>query len=127
MNAAQKLAPQTNLERAVARWLNSEAKDNESDIVSLLKDLQQGCQSGIVGHLIYHKDTVRFYKRHRKEIDALLAENMESSGEYDLGTLFTNWDNTDPLAREDANQNILAWFGFEETASILAARAGIEI
>ena len=25
------------------------------------------------------------------------------------------WDKEDPLAAEDFNQNLLAWFGFEET------------
>ena len=49
--------------------------------------LHNGCCSGVVSELIYYYDTVRFYK----------------------------WDKEDPLAQDDFNQNLLAWFGFEET------------
>ena len=36
--------------------------------------LHYGCQSGIVGELIYYSDTVRFYKQYRQEINALLYD-----------------------------------------------------
>lgn len=99
----------------------------------MLKDLfYGGCSSGMVSHLIYYTDTVKFYKTHRREISALLKETMESIGEHDLSKIFSNtksmtWDAEDPLAQEDGNRNILAWFGFEETARILADRNGIEV
>ena len=32
--------------------------------------LHYGCQSGVVGELIYSSDTVRFYKQYRQEINA---------------------------------------------------------
>ena len=33
-----------------------------------------------------------------------------------MSELFGNkWDKEDPLGRDDYNQNLLAWFGFEET------------
>ena len=31
--------------------------------------LHYGCQSGVVGELIYYSDTVRFYKQYRQEIN----------------------------------------------------------
>ena len=34
--------------------------------------LHYGCQSGILGELIYYADTVRFYKQYRQEINDLL-------------------------------------------------------
>ena len=78
--------------------------------------LDHGCQSGIVGELIYYSDTVRFYKQYRQEINALLYELMDSTGLYAPSELFGNkWDKEDPLAQDDYNQNLLAWFGFEET------------
>ena len=78
--------------------------------------LYYGCQSGTVGFLIYYSDTVRFYRRYREEIDTLLYEEMEDIGLYSPAELFGNkWDKEDPLGREDYNQNLLAWFGFEET------------
>ena len=78
--------------------------------------LHYGCQSGAVGFLIYYSDTVRFYKQYRQEIDSLLYEIMDSTGLYSPKDIFgKNWDNEDPLGRDDYNQNMLAWFGFEET------------
>ena len=78
--------------------------------------LHYGCQSGVVGELIYYSDTVRFYKQYRQEINALLYEIMNDTGLYAPSELFGDkWDNEDPLAQDDFNQNLLAWFGFEET------------
>ena len=78
--------------------------------------LHYGCQSGVVGELIYYSDTVRFYKQYRQEINALLYETMNGTGLYAPSELFGDkWDKEDPLAQDDYNQNLLAWFGFEET------------
>ena len=78
--------------------------------------LHYGCQSGVVGELIYYSDTVRFYKQYRQEINELLYRLMEEMGSYAPSDLFGDkWDKEDPLAQDDYNQNLLAWFGFEET------------
>ena len=77
--------------------------------------LHYGCQSGIVGELIYYSDTVAFYKQYRQEINDLLYEIMNETGLYSPTELFGDkWDKEDPLAQYDYNQNLLAWFGFEE-------------
>ena len=78
--------------------------------------LNYGCQSGTVGFLIYYSDTVAFYKRYKDEINALLYEAMDNCGLYSPSDLFgEKWDKEDPLATDVYNQNLLAWFGFEET------------
>ena len=78
--------------------------------------LNYGCQSGTVGFLIWYSDTVQFYKKHQAEINELLYTLMQETGLYSMKELFGDkWDETDPLAIEDYNQNLLAWFGFEET------------
>ena len=60
--------------------------------------------------------TVRFYNQYKEEIDGLLYELMYKTGLYTPSDLFGDkWDKEDPLAAEDFNQNLLAWFGFEET------------
>jgi len=127
MNAARKLDPKTNLERAVARWLNSKAKDYKTGLRGVLKDLENGCESGIVSHLIYTKDTVAFYKRHRLEICELVTEYVNRNYADSPSQLFTagRWDKEDPFALEDGNQNLLAWFAFEEKAWVLGTRAGM--
>ena len=78
--------------------------------------LKHGCQSGIVSQLIYYSDTIRFYNRYKNEINALLYELMDGTGLYAPSELFGDkWDKEDPLAQNTFNQNLLAWFGFEET------------
>ena len=120
-----KLNPETTLERHVAKWLRSEARDREGSIKSVFGDLSHGgCASGMVGHLIWHSDTVRFYRRHAREIDAMLRDLCNDCG-CQPGDLFARagWDDSDPLAREVTNRNILAWFGFEEAARRLVESA----
>ena len=95
----------------ISRW------HDYSDKVYIFTDvLYHGCQSGIVGELIYYSDTVRFYKQYRDEINELLYNTMSETGLYAPSDLFgEKWDKEDPLAQDIYNQNLLAWFGFEET------------
>ena len=78
--------------------------------------LHNGCCSGVVSELIYYYDTVRFYKHYRQEINEMLYNIMNETGLYAPSELFGDkWDKEDPLAQDICNQNLLAWFGFEET------------
>ncbi len=87
------------------------------DKTNIFKDvLYHGCQSGVVGALVWYSQTTAFYKKYREQINALLAETMDNTGIYNLSELFgERWDKEDPLATDVCNQNLLAWFGFEET------------
>ena len=82
-----------------------------------------GCVSGMINELIYYRDTVSFYNKHKAEIDTLVYDMMEATGVDSLHNLFCNqWDRSDPLGNEDYNQNQLAWFGYEETVQQIAAQ-----
>lgn len=88
--------------------------DDKKDIV--LNVLNDGCQSGFVGHLVFYNQTTAYYKEHKEEINELLYNIMDDCGIYVPSELFGDkWDKEDPLALYQYNQNILAWFGFEET------------
>ena len=64
---------------------------------------------------------MRFYKQYRSEINELLYDTMNGTGLYAPSDLFGDkWDKEDPLAQECHNQNLLAWFGFEETLRNIA-------
>ena len=68
--------------------------------------LHYGCQSGVVGELIYYSDTVRFYKQYRQEINELLYRLMKEMGSYAPSDLFGDkWDKEDPLA-QDVNKKL---------------------
>lgn len=118
----------TRLERHVQNWINEHSTGYESGVEGVLKDLfEGGCQSGMVGHLIYYIDTVKFFQTHRREISALLSELIADTGEPPEKLFGDKWDKSDPFAQETLNRNLLAWFGFEETARHLAGRNEIEI
>lgn len=120
-----KLNPTTKLERAVAKWLRSQGRDYDDGIKGAARDLfHGGCASGVVSDLIYYTDTVKFYKRHADEIDGLIKTFCDDTG-CTLNDL-NGWDDTDPLGREIYNRNVLAWFGFEQTARNLCNEAGLD-
>ena len=122
------LDPRTPMEKNVTRWANAHAADYNNGIEGVFKDLfYGGCQSGMVSHLIYYKDTLTFYRKHRQEIESMLAEMMnEMDADSPAGLFGDKWDKSDPFARETSNRNLLAWFGFEEAARRLCDRAGID-
>ena len=97
--------------------------DSYSDDESFIKgmeDLQRyGCVSGMIGSLIYYDDTNKFYDKYKEEINELLSNLIEGTG-LSMQELFGDkFDNEDPLVLDYSNKNLLAWFGFEETANSL--------
>lgn len=95
-----------------------DARENGESYLSEVT--QYGCQSGVVGRLIYYADTMRFYTDYHEAIAALLHELIEQTG-CQPHQLFHDWDETDPLATDVHNQNLLAWFGYEQIASRLVS------
>ena len=115
-NVKQLKVDATPLKKRVCNYVIDEW-GNYDDKKNIFTDvLNYGCQSGMVGFLIWYSDTVRFYKQYKQEIDDLLYNLMYETGIYSLPELFGNkWDKEDPLGNSDFNMNLLAWFGFEET------------
>lgn len=75
------------------------------------------CIGSGVKKLIYYSDTINFYKTYQDEINSLLADDFLSIGTRDMVQLFgDSWDEKDPLALEENNRNLLAWYGYEEIA-----------
>jgi len=116
----------TPLEKKVQSIVSQETKDSYSgDIEAYLGDLfRNGCISGMVNCLIYYADTLKWYKTYIEDINQLLVD----TGASNMSSIFgKGWDKEDPLCLDTQNQNLLAWFSFEETARTLAERSGIEI
>lgn len=88
-----------------------------------IKDvLQYGCQAGTVSELIYYKDTTAFFERHRAEIIGMLREIMRGVGIKSPAEIFgVSWDEDDYFCEDIYNQNLLAWFGYEETLRKVAS------
>ena len=87
----------------------------QENIIARLNDISHGLSSGIVGRLIYYADTCQFFEKFKYEIGQLLDEFIDCTG-CDLSQSFRDWDKSDPLALHTHNQNLLAWFAYEEIA-----------
>ena len=104
------------LEKRVCSYVIDKWSDYDDKKHIFTDVLYYGCQSGTVGFLIYYSDTVAFYNKYKEEINTLLYDVMGSTGLNSMSDLFgKNWDNEDPLCIDCYNQNLMAWFGFEET------------
>lgn len=102
--------------RHVCSWVIERWSDYSNKDYIFRDVLEHGCVSGVVSELIWYSQTTAFYKRYREEINELLKDCMYSTGLYSMKDLFgKNWDDEDPLIIDTHNQNLLAWFGFEET------------
>ena len=61
----------------VIEWIESRIEDYDN-IEDIFNDLfTGGCQSGIVTDLIYYEDTLKFYNKHKYEIEIFIDEILE--------------------------------------------------
>jgi hypothetical protein len=102
------------LKEHVRQWAEEHVEEGYPASRALAEVCEHGCLSGIVGHLIYYTDTIKFYEQFQKEIWELAIEEADSQG----GNVFTMLGNCNHGSPSDYETvvNFLAWFGFEETA-----------
>lgn len=122
-----KKANYSKLRNAVITDILSKGFDDE-DTHSYLSDIvNHGLQSGIVGGLIYYSDTTKFYKKHKKDIMEILKDLLQDCGLKSPAELFGGkFDSDDYFIEEIQNQNLLAWFGYEETVRNITYELEIE-
>lgn len=122
--------PSNDMEEKVVSIIMDEWDGGRDELKQWFKDLfYGGCQSGIVSDMIYYSDTLKFFNQYRQEINKLLQETISDySRNGSPSDIFGDkWDKTDPLAMDTSNQNLLAWFAFEETARKISDRLGFEL
>ena len=106
------------LEKDVALYWLDEVANYNGNVEGWIKDLlNHGCVSGMVGKLIYYVDTHAYYDKHYDNIEELITELEENTGEN-----VCDW-NKDKSDRK----NFLAWLGFEEMARKIADKIGVEV
>ncbi len=85
-------------------------KDADGDTSYIKNAADQGCVGGNCSGLVYYADTHAFYVKHAEEIDELLGEMEEQTGEvYDIA------GNMKRLGQSDL-RNFLAWMAYEVRA-----------
>ena len=93
--------------------------NNNEDLQANLQDINNyGCQSGMVNHLIYYTDTVKYFEDHESEIMEMLAQlgiiDVESwDGLQELSDLFPQLDSADD--RHEYAENWIMEKAEEET------------
>ena len=90
----------TGVKNDVINFLLAQSQDSEDAEGILDNILMHGCQSGIVNHLIYYKDTVKYFEKHENEIMEMLEElgieDVESwDGLQELSDIFPQLDDAD--------------------------------
>ena len=122
----EEMKGENDLKDYVLDYIIDDYKEDE-EIKMFFRDIQvSGCSGGMISELIYYNDTLEFYEKYKKEINDLLYEMLDSTG-LSIEELFGDrWDNEDPLCQDQFNKNLLAWFGFEETAYSIARELEID-
>lgn len=93
--------------------------NNNEDLQANLQDVNNyGCQSGMVNHLIYYKDTVKYFEEHESEImDMLEMHGIVDVNSWDglqeLSDLFPQLDDAD--TRHEYAENWIMEKAEEET------------
>ncbi|BDA81638.1 hypothetical protein [Staphylococcus phage vB_SsapH-Golestan-100] len=111
------------VKRDVANYLLEMSQDSE-DAEGLLDDIvSHGCESGMVNHLIYYKDTKAYYEEHEEEIKNFVTEvygieELESwDGIQDLSDMFPvdsaddRHQEAEEKIREIAQDNVIDYYG----------------
>ena len=87
----------------ITKEVIEEALDYHSPKAFFEDLLQHGCESWMVGSLIYYKDTHEFYDKHYNEIEEMRNELAEQGIEINVPT-------------QSDLKNFFAWLSFEERA-----------
>ena len=123
------IGKESKLKAAVVRSIKAAAKNygkGSDAIKNYVNDvISSGGQSGIISELIYYTDTKAWFKKYNSDISILLKEFISDMGVNSPAELFGNkWDRSDMFATDTQNQNLLAWFSYEETCNDIAQRLG---
>jgi hypothetical protein len=89
--------------------------------------LRNGCVSGTVGGLIYYSDTTKFYQEFKEEIFELAAEQAEGMGYKNVFEFFKDLNGANDIGSIEQEENLKAWYGFEETLRIIANNLNLDI
>ena len=105
-----------------------EALGGYSDIAAWFADiLTHGCQSGMVSSLVFSSDTCDFYDANEQEIEDYVVEGTDDIGARSRLEFILSLNGGDKIATVDEEKNLLAWYGFESTARVIACELGLEI
>ena len=99
--------------------------NTDDEIKSFFSDLlNHGCVSGMINSLIYYSDTNKFYKKHENEIEELINNISDDFGYKTRAEAVNSLNGIKETIEQE--RNLLAWFGFEETARKISEEIELE-
>ena len=102
--------------------------NNGKDTYIWMSDiLTHGCVSGMIGDLIYYKDTCAFYEQYEEDIWDLLEETKQSFGNKNILETIAQLNGADDVDSDEQFKNLLAWFGYEETTRNIANELNLDL
>ena len=108
----------------INEWDDEHEENNENILLDIIN---YGCANGAVHWLTYSSEILKFYNEYKSEINEMLSNLLFDCEYKSPADLFGDkWNKHDPLALENNNKQLLAWFGFEETIINIAIKFGIE-
>ena len=97
-----------------------DALEAESDPLDWLRDVcQNGCESGIVGGMIYYHDTNAFYLKFKEDIWDILDEDSKNTDGGSVMALLGQMPWAKDIGSHEQLMNYLAWYGYETAANQL--------
>ena len=117
LNIMNKIETNNKLEEFVLEECKARTVDYDKP-QGFFEDLRHGgCASGMIGGMTYYKDTLEFYDKFKENINEMIKSSQEETGFTSFKEMFGDkFDSEDPLCLETNNQNLLAWYAFEEVA-----------
>ena len=107
------------LKQETMEIINDMVVMNEETIESVISEiLTYGCESGIVGELMYYNQTEKFFNRHKDEINEMAHELSDDI----YGNPYEIYHNF----QYGCSKNTMAWWAFEEMTKIIAEEMEIE-
>ena len=90
---------------------------DEEEVFNHLNDvISHGLSSGIAPHLIYYKDTNKYYKMFEIEIWDLFEEERENQGFNSIIEYINSLGGSENVGSEQQFFNLLTWFAFENVS-----------
>lgn len=111
---------QTNLEKVVAK--DAMDKDYDDPFEYVREVVQHGCESGIVGQLVYYNQASAFYRQHESDIWDILEADRENTGADNILTMLAGMRWAGNVGTSDQLENYLAWYGYETAARAILDR-----
>jgi hypothetical protein len=108
------------LNNYVIDYIKDYNSDTEERFHFINNVLRSGCVSGTVGGLIYYRETTKFYQQFKQEIFDLAYEQAEEIGYKSVFELFGSLIGADNIGSIEQEENLKAWYGFEETIRMIA-------